>query len=107
MKLTRLLMHEADDSARVARTSRVSSRVHDFITEGSAEPMFESLNRVDWWLLHQQKSVLVNLASNAHLQPPQVEALWGIVHLLDALQDDAAAAGRWTFPGECGPKGGA
>ena len=31
---------------------------------------------------------------------PTAEALWGIVHLLDALQDDAAEAGRWVFPGE-------
>lgn len=35
------------------------------------------------------------------------EALWGIVHLLDALQDDAAKAGRWRFPGESAVAGAA
>jgi len=64
--------------------------------------MFESLYRIDWDLLHRQKRVLVDRASKDRLKPSVAEALWGIVHLLDALQDDAVAAGRWTFPGERG-----
>ena len=54
--------------------------------------MFESLNRIDWDLLHRQKRVLVEEASKDRLKPSVAEALWGIVHLLDALQDDAVAA---------------
>ncbi len=68
--------------------------------------MFDSLNRVDWDLLHRQKRVLVERLSNNQLKQSEAEALWGIVHLLDALQDDAAAAGRWTFPGDRVKKGG-
>ena len=64
--------------------------------------MFESLNRIDWDLLHRQKRVLVQEASKDGLKPSVADALWGIVHLLDTLQDDAVAAGRWTFPGERG-----
>ena len=60
--------------------------------------MFDSLDRVDWDLLHRQKRVLVEQLSGSHFKPPETETLWGIVHLLDALQDDAAAAGRWVFP---------
>ena len=69
--------------------------------------MFDSLNGVDWDLLHHQKFILVEWLSGAPPKPSETEALWGIVHLLDALQDDAAADGRWTFP-DCGVgKGGA
>lgn len=64
--------------------------------------MFESINRMDWDLLHRQKRVLVQEASKDRLKQSVAEALWGIVHLLDALQDDAVAAGRWTFPGDRG-----
>lgn len=69
--------------------------------------MFDSLNRVDWDLLHQQKRVLIEQLSSAQFKPSEAESLSGIVNLLDALQDDAAAAGRWTFPGERSKKGGA
>ena len=62
--------------------------------------MFNSLDRVDWELLHRQKLVLLNVLDTMDRNSPIAEALWGLVHLLDALQDDAAAAGRWTFPGE-------
>ena len=62
--------------------------------------MFNSLDRVDWELLHQQKLVLLNVLDNMDRHSSVAEALWGLVHLLDALQDDAAADGRWTFPGE-------
>ena len=30
----------------------------------------------------------------------EAEALSGIIHLLDVVQDDAAANGRWAFPNE-------
>lgn len=68
--------------------------------------MFQCLNRIDWDLLHRQKRVLLKLLNDKSLSTIHVEALCGIVHLLDALQDDAAAAGRWTFPGERASKGG-
>ena len=66
--------------------------------------MFSSINRIDWDLLHRQKRVLVQEAVKDRLKPSVAEALWGIIHLLDALQDDAVAAGRWTFPGERGTR---
>lgn len=69
--------------------------------------MFDSLNRVDWDLLHRQKRILIEQLSSNQFKSSVAEALSGIVHLLDALQDDAAAAGRWTFPGERVKKGGA
>ena len=62
--------------------------------------MFESLNKVDWDLLNQQKITLLAIRSRQRDGSPAFEALSGIIHLLDALQDDAAAEGRWTFPGE-------
>ena len=69
--------------------------------------MFDSLKGVDWDLLHRQKLVLVEWLSGKSLAASQAEALWGIVHLLDALQDDAAAAGRWRFPEDCAQERGA
>jgi hypothetical protein len=60
--------------------------------------MFDSLKGVDWDLLHCQKLVLVEWLSGQPPIPSQVETLWGVVHLLDALQDDAVAGGRWQFP---------
>jgi len=69
--------------------------------------MFNSLDRVDWALLHRQKLVLLNMLDTMDRNSPVAEALRGLVHLLDALQDDAAADGRWTFPGENTPSGGA
>jgi hypothetical protein len=62
--------------------------------------MFDSLDRVDWALLHQQKLVLLELLAGLDRNSSTGQALRGLVHLLDALQDDAAAAGRWAFPGE-------
>ena len=62
--------------------------------------MFRSLDRVDWQLLHQQKLVLLDVLDGLDRNSSVAEALWGIMHLLDALQDDAAAAGRWAFPDE-------
>lgn len=60
--------------------------------------MYESLDKVDWALLHQQKLVLLAIQSRQPDGSPEFEALSGIIHLLDALQDDAEAAGRWRFP---------
>lgn len=62
--------------------------------------MFPSLDRVDWGLLHQQKLVLLNVIVALDPASPTADALTGIVHLLDALQDEAVVDGRWTFPGE-------
>lgn len=62
--------------------------------------MFHSLERVDWELLHQQKLVLLTVLDATVRESPEAGALWGIVHLLDALQDDAVAASRWAFPDE-------
>ncbi len=55
--------------------------------------MFTSLNRVDWNLLHEQKLVLLAMRKQHHKGSAEADALSGIVHLLDALQDDAAADG--------------
>jgi len=68
--------------------------------------MFDSLNGVNWDLLHRQKLLLVEWLSGKSPKPSQVETLWGIIHLLDALQDDAAAAGRWRFPEDRAQSGG-
>jgi len=62
--------------------------------------MFKSLDRVDWNLLYQQKLALLRVLDRMDRDTPTADALCGVVHLLDALQDDAAEAGRWTFPGE-------
>ena len=62
--------------------------------------MFESLNKVDWDLLYKQKQILVTMRANLPEQSREFEALSGIIHLLDALQDDAAAEGLWAFPNE-------
>lgn len=66
--------------------------------------MFDSLNGIDWDLLHRQKRVLVEHLSRDKLNTADTQALWGIVHLIDALQDDAVAAGRWIFPCDRGRK---
>lgn len=62
--------------------------------------MFESLNDVDWDLLHRQKLTLLKLRPRQPQGSAEADALSGVIHLLDALQDDAVAAGHWTFPGE-------
>ena len=62
--------------------------------------MFESLNGVDWNLLHRQKLTLLKLRQREPEGSAEADALSGVIHLLDALQDDAATIGRWTFPGE-------
>lgn len=62
--------------------------------------MFESLNNVDWNLLHQQKRVLLEMLECQRDGSPEAEALSGIINLLDTLQDEAADAGLWSFPVE-------
>lgn len=62
--------------------------------------MFDGLKNVDWELLHRQKRAVMTLLDSKRLLARETEALSGLVHLLDALQDDASAAGLWTFPGE-------
>jgi len=65
--------------------------------------MFEKLN-IDWDLLHRQKLALFALLSRStrtgrvKVTRNEREAIEGIVNLLDALQDDAVAAGLWAFP---------
>ncbi len=67
--------------------------------------MFEKLN-IDWDLLHQQKLALVGLqlrstgTGKVKLTRNEREVIDGIVNLLDAMQDEAAAAGLWAFPQE-------
>ncbi len=69
--------------------------------------MFEKLN-IDWDLLHWQKVALVALqlrstgTGSVKLTRSEQEAIEGIVDLLDALQDEAAAVGLWAFPEENG-----
>jgi len=64
--------------------------------------MFKSLKNVDWNLLHNQKLVLLEILDRQHRSSNEAETLLGIINLLDALQDDAAAIGLWQFPGEDG-----
>ena len=62
--------------------------------------MFESLNNVDWDLLHQQKLMLLAMLGRRRSNSPEAEALSGLINLLDAIQDEAADAGIWAFPEE-------
>ena len=62
--------------------------------------MFNTLNQVDWDLLHEQKLTLLRLLEREPYDSPDAEMLSGIINLLDALQDEAADAGIWSFPGE-------
>ena len=60
--------------------------------------MLQALQNVDCDLLHQQKQILVSMRASVPEQSPEFEALSGIIHLLDAIQDEAVDQGRWTFP---------
>lgn len=60
--------------------------------------MSQALRNIDWDLLHQQKSVLVRMRTRVAAKSPEFEALSGIIHLLDSLQDEAVDQNRWTFP---------
>jgi hypothetical protein len=64
------------------------------------KPMFESLNNVDWNLLHQQKLTLLEMLKHQRDGSPEAEALSGIINLLDTLQDEATDAGIWEFPSD-------
>jgi hypothetical protein len=62
--------------------------------------MFNTLNNVDWNLLHQQKLALLEMLNRRRTDSPEAEALSGIINLLDTLQDEAADAGIWEFPSD-------
>jgi hypothetical protein len=62
--------------------------------------MFDTLNHIDWDLLHEQKLSLLRLLEREPYDSSEAEALSGIINLLDTLQDEAADAGIWEFPGE-------
>ena len=62
--------------------------------------MSEALKKVDWHLLHRQKMVLLALRERQRSGSTEYKALSGIIHLLDALQDEVAENGRWAFPAE-------
>ena len=62
--------------------------------------MWSALQNVDWDLLHQQKLVLLAVRDKQAPDSAEERALSGIVHLLDALQDDADKNGRWMFPND-------
>ena len=50
--------------------------------------MSEALKRVDWKLLKKQKNALVEVNVRRTVRKGDQEALDGIIHLLDALQDE-------------------
>lgn len=60
--------------------------------------MFESLEGIDWDLIEQQKVALQALSESQSQE--SAEAISGIVDFLDALLDDAAAAGHCGPPAE-------
>ena len=62
--------------------------------------MSKALNGIDWDLLNQQKLSLLSIRKRQRKGSPEAEALSGIIHLLDALQDEAVEKGLWTFPDE-------
>ena len=44
---------------------------------------------IDWAALQQQKLYLLHLTDTGHDKP----AVWGVIHLIDAIQDAAVADG--------------
>lgn len=60
--------------------------------------MSEALMNVDWNLPHEQKLVLLEMLNSIPHDSTAGRALTGIIHLLDALQDEAVEEGRWQFP---------
>lgn len=50
--------------------------------------MSEALKKVDWKLLKKQKNALVEVNVRRTVRKGDQEALDGIIHLLDALQDE-------------------
>lgn len=57
----------------------------------------------DWALLREQKAGLLGLVGRAGISEPENQALQGVVHLIDALQDQAADV--LGIPGVFGPEG--
>jgi hypothetical protein len=51
---------------------------------------------INWDDLHEQKQELLK-----RIWDDKDDALWGIVHMIDAMQDIAADAGAWEFPATC------
>lgn len=47
------------------------------------------LSRIDWKLFKQQKKVLVELTENYKTNTREVEALTGVINMMDAIQDEA------------------
>jgi hypothetical protein len=62
--------------------------------------MSKAVNGIDWDLLNQQKVALLKMLGYKNDGTSQSKALWGIIHLLDALQDEAVEKGVWAFPDE-------
>ena len=60
--------------------------------------MSQALVNVDWDLLHEQKLTMLTIRARQRDGSPEAGALSGIIHLLDALQDEAVEQGRWRFP---------
>jgi hypothetical protein len=65
--------------------------------------MSQAVDHIDWHLLHRQKLVLLGIRNRFPQKSPEHDALSGVIHLLDALQDDAVETGRWAYPGDCTP----
>lgn len=51
---------------------------------------------MDWDLLHEQKYRLIQLLNQ--VKADRYDPLWGLVFLIDDLQDRAAKQGLWAFP---------
>ena len=51
----------------------------------------DTIRKIDWALLAEQKLALVYLTETAKTTPEEVDALLGVIHLLDALQDEFGA----------------
>lgn len=67
------------------------------LTPSQLTAFARTIGLIDWELLRQQKETLVDVISQYRLSKTQ-EKLTGILHLLDAIQDDAESAGLWTNP---------
>jgi len=60
--------------------------------------------KIDWPLLHQQKLTLLEVRGLFAADSSHHDALSGIIHLLDALQDAAVDQGLWKFPDDSAEK---
>ena len=60
--------------------------------------MSKALMNVDWDLLYEQKLVLLELRHNVPDDSTVFQALSGVIHLVDALQDEAVEEGHWQLP---------